>query len=290
MPDGAMWKVLVVDNNSTDDTRAVVLDFAKRYPHIFSYVFEPKPGKSNALNRGIRETNADVFAFMDDDVQVEPDWLNKLTRVFGDPAYSGSGGRIVPESTFNPPVWLETSGHYALAPLAMFDLGLEAGELKEPPFGTNMAFRSEMFSKHGGFRTDLGPQPGGDIKNEDVEFGARLLAAGEHFWYEPNAIVYHSVPLHRVKKEYFLAWWYGKGRSDTRQSESSIGQLILFGVPLVLLRRLIMWCMQWIFALDPARRFTCKGKVWWLAGRIRESFAQSPETRRDRIRRPLSTL
>ena len=276
MPNDVTWEVLVIDNNSTDDTRAVVSEFSERYPQIFRYIFEPKPGKSNALNRAIRETNADVLAFMDDDVQVEANWLNNLTRAFADAAYSGSGGPIVPQSTFNPPAWLETTGRYALAPLAMFDLGSKSGELKEPPFGTNMAFRAEMFSKHGVFRTDLGPQPGGEIKNEDVEFGARLLAAGEHFWYEPNAIVHHEVPLHRVKKSYFLAWWRGKGCSDIRERGLPSGtRWYMAGVPLYLIRRLIVWTLRCMLSFRTGPRFSAKLNLWTVVGAIQECRAQA---------------
>src|SRR4029453_17645691 len=92
---------------------------------------------------------------------------------------------------------------YGLAPLAMFDLGNEPGELKESPFGTNMAFRASVFKTHVGFRTDLGPCPGSEIRSEDTEFGNRLLAAGERLWYQPSAVVYHAVPANRVQKRYF---------------------------------------------------------------------------------------
>ena len=96
-------------------------------------------------------------------------------------------------------------------------LGPRAGALTEPPFGTNMAFQKEVFEKYGGFRTDLGPRPGNEIRNEDTEFGHRLLAAGERLRYEPSAVVYHSVSEDRIQKKYLLAWWFDKARADIRQ-------------------------------------------------------------------------
>jgi glucosyl-dolichyl phosphate glucuronosyltransferase len=271
MPDGAVWEVVVVDNNSSDNTRAVVTEFAEHYPHIFRYVFEPKPGKSNALNRGIRETNADVIAFMDDDVQVEPDWLYKLTRVFSDPSYSGSGGRIVPQSAFTPPAWLDTSARYSLAPLAMFDLGPVACELREPPFGTNMAFRREMFSRYGDFRRDLGPQPGSEIRSEDTEFGARVLRGGERLWYEPAALVHHSVSPSRLREGYFLKWWFDKARADVREYGPPPGtRLFVAGIPLYLIRRLVVWTLRWILKFRVGPRFSAKLKLWTVLGAIKE--------------------
>lgn len=276
MPDEVGWEVLVVDNNSSDKTRDVIHQFAQRYPHIFRYVFEPHPGKSNALNRGLRETDADVLVFMDDDVQVEPTWLDRITRIFVDPSYAGSGGRIVPEQSFKPPAWLEISDRYALAPLAMFDLGPVAGELKEPPFGTNMAFRREMFSRYGNFRCDLGPQPGSEIRSEDTEFGMRLINGGERLWYEPAAVVRHATALNRLTQTYFLRWWYDKARADIREfGLSPKPRWYVAGVPLVLVRRLSVWTLRWLLSFRPGPRFTAKIKLWIAFGALKEYYAQS---------------
>jgi glycosyltransferase involved in cell wall biosynthesis len=271
LPESVEWDVLVVDNNSKDQTRSVVRDYCERYPNRFHYIFEPRQGKSYALNSAIPNANGDILAFMDDDVQVDREWLHNLTNVLNDKKWSGSGGRILPEASFVPPRWLETKGRYALAPLAIFDLGAEAGELHEAPFGTNMAFRTEMFSKYGDFRTDLGPQPGSEIRSEDTEFGSRLLAGGERLWYEPSAVVYHPTQLERIRPAYFLAWWFDKARADVR--EHGIPQhrkWQIAGIPLYLLCRFFVWTLRWISSLDPGRRFTCKLKVWSIAGMIKE--------------------
>jgi glucosyl-dolichyl phosphate glucuronosyltransferase len=230
------------------------------------------PGKSSALNTGIEESQGDILAFVDDDVEVDCNWLSNLTRNLIHGEWSGVGGRILPEAGFVPPAWMETKGLYALAPLAVFDRGSEGAELTESPFGTNMAFRRSMFSKHGGFRTDLGPQPGRGIRhNEDSEFGSRLLAAGERFWYEPSAVVYHSVSRERLRKEHFLSWWFDKSRADIRQDGvPNDTKIYIAGVPAYVLRRLIIWSIRWLSSFDPARRFTCKLNVWKLAGIIQE--------------------
>jgi len=221
MPESVSWEVLVVDNNSRDQTRAVVEDCSRRYPERFRYLFEPKQGKSHALNAGIQATKGEILAFVDDDVTVESTWLQNLTAPLRNGECAGVGGRILPEQNFSPPHWLPVQDRYALAPLALFDLGTEGGPLTEPPFGTNMAFQRKAFEKYGGFRTDLGPQPGNEIRSEDSEYGHRLLAAGEQLRYEPSAIVYHSVPPDRIQKPYHLAWRFDKGRSEIRQ----------FGIP-----------------------------------------------------------
>jgi glycosyltransferase involved in cell wall biosynthesis len=276
MPDLVSWEVLVVDNNSTDLTRQVVEGFVSQYPGRFRYAFEPRPGKSHALNSAIRDADAGILAFMDDDVRVEPDWLRLLTRIFDNPEYAGAGGRILPESEFSPPAWLETSARYSLAPLAMFDLGPTAGRLLEPPFGTNMAFRREVFARYGDFRRDLGPQPGSEIRSEDTEFGMRVLRGGEHLWYEPAAVVRHVIPRSRVTRHYFLKWWFDKARGDIREHGIPAGtRYFVAGIPLYLIRRLIVWMLRWFFAFRSGPRFSAKINFWTVAAAIKECRDQS---------------
>jgi glycosyltransferase involved in cell wall biosynthesis len=278
LPESVSWEVVVIDNNSNDKTRDVVAEFGHRYPGRFRYVFEPQQGKSFALNAGIREARGEILAFMDDDVIVDAKWLQCLTAIFQKQGWSGVGGRVLPERTFTPPAWLSVEGKYALAPLAMFDLGPQPGELNEAPFGTNMAFRKEVFEKVGGFRTDLGPRPGSETRGEDTEFGDRVLAAGQHLWYEPSAIVYHSLPAYRLQKEYFLAWWHDKAQADIRAvGLPRGGELQVAGVPLSFFRRLANWTLQWITAIHSARRFSCKLKVWTILGEIAECHRLSTQ-------------
>jgi len=215
------WEVLVIDNNSRDGTREVVEDFCGRYPSRFRYRFEPHEGKSYALNTGIREARGDILAFMDDDLTVEPTWLESLTAALGDGEWAGAGGRTLLARSFSPPRWLALEGQYGLGGVVapLFDRGDTPCILSEAPYGANMAFQKKMFEKYGLFRTDLGPSPNRDTPrpNEDTEFGRRLLAAGERLRYEPSAIAYHPLPENRIRKGYFLGWWFDYGRAMVRE-------------------------------------------------------------------------
>lgn len=272
MPAGLRWEILVADNNSSDGTRAVVEDFSCRHPGRFRYVFEPQPGKSNALNAAIAVARGDVLAFADDDVTVHPQWLCSLTKPLMSGPWVGSGGRVLPQWTSAVPRWLDQESWMVVGPLVQFDRGLEAGPLHETPVGTNMAFRRSLFERYGGFRVDLGPCPGSEIRNEDSEFTRRLLRGSEPLYYVPAAVVYHPTPQDRLTTNYFLAWWFGKGRSEIR--ESGISPEVRWrvgGVPLYLLRRLLRWSVQWMVTLERKKRFDCKVRVWNLAGQITES-------------------
>ena len=275
LPKSVEWEVLVVDNNSRDQTREVVKEFCCRYPGRFRYLFEAQQGKSYALNAGVREARGDILAFMDDDVTVEPTWLGNLTTPLHDSEWAGSGGRIVLERPLSLPRWLEVAGPYSLGgALVLFDRGDKPCELDWAPYGTNMAFRRVMFEKYGGFRTDLGPPP--KIRGEDTEFGRRLMLAGERLRYEPLAIVHHPVPEDRLQKAYFLAWYFDFGRALAREGRR--GREIwgmprpYFDIVKTGTTSLAKLSLRWMLALRPQQRFFYKVLVWREAGKIVEMY------------------
>ena len=94
---------------------------------------------------------------MDDDVTVEPTWLHNLTKYLSNGEWAGVGGRTLLADGFSAPSWMLLDGLYSLGPAlaALFDLGDEPCELRDPPYGTNMAFHKRMFDKYGGFRTEF---------------------------------------------------------------------------------------------------------------------------------------
>lgn len=282
--DPVEWEVVVVDNNSKDQTRDVIEDYCRRYPGRFRYVFEPHQGLSHARNAGIREARGDVLAFMDDDVRVEPTWLQNLTAALDKGEWVGAGGRTVPANTFTLPDWLALDGSYSMMGIlyAHFDLGDKARELDRAPYGANMAYRKEMFEKYGGFRTDLGRCAGSMLSNEDTEFGRRLIAGKERLRYEPSAVVYHPAPDSRIQKEYFLTWWFEYGQALVR--EWGRGPAVL-GIPRPYLKILQLGTIvmaqrmgRWILTLNPRRRFYYKCLVWLTAGEIREYYRLTRST------------
>lgn len=276
------WEVLVVDNNSSDRTRKVAESFSLRYPGRFRYIFEPLQGLSQARNTGIREASGEILAFVDDDVTVEPTWLENLTTVLHDGNWAGSGGRVLPERSFEPPPWLAIDGPISLlGPLcAHFDQGDSPGELKTPAHGANMAFRSEMFEKYGNFRSDLGRCSNNLMSNEDTEFGHRLITGGEPLYYAPSATVYHEIHEDRIRKEFFLSWWFDFGRARIR--EAGIRPKLCgiprhyFGLPNNLIRILPIKTLRWLLTLNPQQRFYNKCMAWAAAGRAVEILRQSP--------------
>ncbi len=294
MPKGVVWEVLVVDNNSSDRTREVVEEFCRREGSRFRYYFEPQQGKCIALNSAIQEARGTILAFSDDDVTVEPDWLHNLTSNLHSGEWVGAAGRVSRTWTCPPPPWLSLEPKYEKMGWALvsFEIDQEAGELPPayPPVGANMAFRREVFAKYGGFRTDLGPkgnetgdstrreigpmvdaEPEAPRRYDDTEFGRRLVESGERMRYEPSALVYHPVQEQRLTKDYFLSWWFGRGR-DTNLILPNRGPF--WGIPWYYFRVTKMVALltgnalAWLTAVKPWRRFYYKVMTWELAGAI----------------------
>lgn len=273
------WEIIVVDNNSSDETRNVVERVQARFEGRIRYVFEARQGKSHALNSGIQIATGDVLAFVDDDVTVEPTWLQTLTAPLIEGRYMGAGGRICPPQDVFIPRWIALSGDCSLAGvLALFDRGLVPIVLVDPPYGTNMAFRREMFEKVGAFRTDLGPCSGSEIRGEDTEFCLRLMQAGVQLLYVPGAVVYHEVPPNRLTKKYFLTWYYHYGRARIRMRNKAPDFWFIprafTGVANHLMAILPGKVFQWLITFGAKERFFAKTQVWMIVGETAEIYNQ----------------
>ncbi|WP_109484770.1 glycosyltransferase [Occallatibacter savannae] len=269
------WEILVVDNNSKDSTADVIDDFRKRDPERIHRIFEPSQGKSFALNAGIQAAKGRVLAFIDDDVVANASWLQRLTADIVSGKAAGAGGKILLDPAFEAPSWLSVDGPQSLGGmLAVFNLGDERRLLDRPPFGTNMAFNRSMFEKYGLFRTDMGPAPGSEIRNEDVEFCRRLMNGGEVLQYEPEAIVYHAVPERRRRPEYFLRFWFDHGRAMVRECGAKRSVLGIPGRYLSIVKaacwEMPISAVKWLSTRDARTRFYRKGWLWMLAGEISE--------------------
>ena len=203
-------RLLVVDNNSSDGTRAAVEAAQAAHPGAaIEYLFEPRQGKAHALNRGIEESGADVVAFFDDDEQVAPDWLAVLARAFADPVLQFAGGPVRPDWSAPAPDWVPKAGYNGV--LSLVDSGAERRRYGTPEFdgmliGANAAIRRDTLRRVGPYTTRY-------KWAEDREMYARLLAAGSVGDYLPDLVVYHHIPAKRLTKRYYRQWAYSEGRT-----------------------------------------------------------------------------
>jgi glucosyl-dolichyl phosphate glucuronosyltransferase len=277
-------ELIVVDNNSSDSTKACVEKFKQGSKVPVRYIFESRQGKPHALNTGIQSASGEILLFTDDDVLVDKGWVSNVIKTFNETNAVGVGGKIVPVWPGGKPAWFHTEGPYGLmSAIASYDLGDARCELtsRSVPFGANVAFRKEAFERHGYYRTDLGPSAGKDRVGggcEDTEFARRLVRSGEKLVYSPSAIVYHPVEPQRAQKRYFKLWHFEYGKSLIKVGADTPPGVQYFGVPRYLLRSLFENSFKWLVAVNSQKRFYYKLQIYLFAGEIVAAYrARSSE-------------
>jgi glycosyltransferase involved in cell wall biosynthesis len=208
------WEVIVVDNNSSDDTPSVVQELAPGFPVPLRYTFESVSGRSAALNTGIAMAQGEIIVTTDDDVRVEPDWLENAGGALARLGCDYIGGRVHPIWGGPRPAWLpdRPSNHWAV--IALLDYGPEAFELTtRMPIGVNMAFRREAFQVAGGWDPRIGRKAGTLLGQEVREWCIRAREKGLRGFYAPELMLRHMIPANRLNKEYFRRWFYWRGIS-----------------------------------------------------------------------------
>ncbi|MEY2881326.1 MAG: hypothetical protein RLZZ15_3706, partial [Verrucomicrobiota bacterium] len=204
------FEVLVIDNNSTDHTRAVVAEFAATHPAP-RYVREEKQGLDHARNRAVAEARGEVIVFGDDDILVESDWLAQLSvPLLADAAriVGAVGGEVVPVFPDGLPDWVR-EWH---APLA-FRADLGPLPAQHSPMGANLAFPKWVFEKLGLFHTALDRAAGNYFSGGDSEMIRRVRAAGLEVWFAPAAAVRHQMPASRTTFRYAARHAFDSARS-----------------------------------------------------------------------------
>jgi glycosyltransferase involved in cell wall biosynthesis len=211
----APWEAIVVDNNSSDNTRAVVETAAATFPAPLRYGFEREQGRSAALNCGFALAAGEIIVTTDDDVRVEPDWLTRIERGLAEHPCDYIGGRVTPlwEST-RIPRWFPSTTGLLWAVVALLDYGPAAVPFgNRPPLGVNMAIRREALERVGGFDPRVGRKAGTLLGQEVREWCMRARAAGLVGFYVPDVVVRHLIPRDRLTKRYFRRWFYWRGIS-----------------------------------------------------------------------------
>jgi glycosyltransferase involved in cell wall biosynthesis len=214
------WEVAVVDNKSTDHTRSVVESRQAHYPVPLRYLFEPRQGKSFALNTGIAAIQATIIAFTDDDVRVSDQWLQEgCAPMLSKPDIDYTGGPVRPIWDAPPPAWIDQTRSDLWGTLAILDYGPTPFVFEERarvPLGANMAVRRTLLDRVGNFDTNLG-RIGNSLRGqEQAEFFCRSRIAGARGMYVPGMTVEHHVPAPRLTRRYFRRWWFMKGNGRHR--------------------------------------------------------------------------
>ena len=202
------YEVLIVDNNSTDDTRAIVERAMESSQVPLKYLFEPRQGVSYGRNTGILHARAPIIAITDDDCRPAPDWVASIVRSFERyPDADCIGGRVVPEWPDHVPSWYTglQAGPLAICEHGDHDLPVDAGHAALCLLTANLAARRSAFDRAGTFSTEY-------PRGQDRELQLRMWRAGCRGLYVPEVVVKVPIPPERLKKPYFRSWYrkYGK--------------------------------------------------------------------------------
>ena len=289
------FEVLIVDNNSTDGTRAAVEGFKAQYPTLsIRYVFAAPQGVSYARNAGAQRARAPILAFVDDDVVPAPSWVASIKRAFDEhPAIDAIGGRIRPVWHEPPPAWFTMSRHGG--PIAVQDhpepMRVNRRNASSCLMTANFACRRDALASVGGFS---GAYP----RCQDRELQMRLWQAGKEGLYLPDIEVTVQVPADRLTKTYHRRWrtttghYHAKMRyvdlvdSAGRLLDEPVRHRTFLGTPWFLYRQTLGHLLGWVRALasgQAADRFFHETRLFYAVSFIRTRLADR------RGRRPVGT-
>lgn len=224
-------EVIVIDNNSLDDTAEVVrscIDVLKAHVNI-RYVFEPRQGLSIARNTGIEEASAPIIAFLDDDALPFISWLSHIRNAFQRyPHAAAVGGVIIPDFATDRPDWLVPSLEL---PYTIVNLGERERTYprKLYPFGANMAFRLEALQDIR-FPEDLGRKGSSLLSGEETWIFRQLRKKGLDLIYIPGMTVRHYIPQERLTKEWIKRRYYYQGVSAVMGSNHVLSRLRIVSI------------------------------------------------------------
>ncbi len=296
------WEVVVIDNNSRDDTREVVAAAAASFPVPLRYLFEREQGRSAALNAGIRAAAGEIIVTTDDDVRVSEDWLTRAAEGLERLQCDYVGGRVLPIWGGTRPHWLPNHGGKHWAVIALLDYGPQPIEFgARVPLGVNMAFRRRAFDRAGLFDARTGRRAGTLLGQEVREWCIRARTAGVRGWYVPEMTLEHIIPADRLNKRYFRRWFYWRGISrallyqrsgldmETPEQAALDPAAVphLLGVPRYLYRKALVnaWaCLRETLRRDEMRAFDHELWLCFFAGIVRQcarpsEWSRSPASR-----------
>lgn len=209
------WEVLIVDNNSRDNTAKVVQEYQATWLESvpLRYVFEPEQGAAFARARAVREAKGEFVGFLDDDNLPAPDWLAEAySFVQEHPKCGAFSGQIHGDFEVNPPenfkkiqVFLAIREHGPLSHQ------FEPDKLRLPP-AASLVFRKNAWCESVPPRPTLtGKLPGVMVQGDDYEPLLYMHKAGWEIWYHPALHTYHQIPRQRLERDYLRSLARGCG-------------------------------------------------------------------------------
>lgn len=240
------WELIVVDNNSSDDTRDVVASAGPGLAPRIRYLWEPRQGKAFALNTGLRQARGDLIAFTDDDCILDGNWLVCVSRQFqADLELGLLGGRVELYDARDCAVTvLRHPQQFILT---------DALEVFSSAMGCNMVVRRHVVEKVGGFDISLGPGTPSRTVAEDLDYIYRVHKAGFRIAYAPDVLVLHNHGRRSNAQLKALGETYGRGRGAFYCKHVLSGDKMAAKMAYWELRSHLLWILRPPFQAEPIR-------------------------------------
>lgn len=206
IPEGVRLEIIIVDNNSSDNTASFVKAFIEKNPSeiVCRYIFEPEQGLSYARNTGYLHSKGDYIVYTDDECIIPENWIEVSVQDINDrhPAFLGGPyyGKYLPGSTST---WYKES--FGDSYILQYDL--PNGPMKNRYLsGGNLFVRRDVFEKIGQFDVDLGMSGEKISYGEEVELQKRFIEKfpEEVIWYNPELFVWHCIRDEKMKLSFLL--------------------------------------------------------------------------------------
>jgi glycosyltransferase involved in cell wall biosynthesis len=225
IPADIEWELIVVDNNSTDQTASVLTTFEGRLP--LRRAFELRAGKSRAANLAVGLATGELLLWTDDDVRVSPVWLRsyaEAARAHADASWFG--GPVEAWFASEPPPWIARNVASLWEPYALMDHGPTDKPLNEEAVvGANLGLRAGV-ARAFPFNEQIGPTGNAALRGEETELLGRLRGAGHHGWWVSAARVRHYIGAERLTYRYIAHWYTGLGVGIARSAGTFDGARI----------------------------------------------------------------
>jgi len=220
-----LFELVVIDNNSTDTTASIVKNFIDAHPDLNAhYHFEENKGLSFARNRGVKEADAAILSYVDDDAILSTDYVTNMLSFFqAYPKAVGAGGKVIPKyESGSEPKWMNK---YLNGFVGKADHGTAIRKYNESmkyPVGCNMTYTKQAITEAGGFNNDL------TFRSDDKYIFYKINALSDEIYYVPDAFVHHYIDSHRLQFDNFKRLFLKTGNEEKIRLRSESGTVGLF--------------------------------------------------------------
>ncbi len=245
-------EIIIGDNDSSDSTWEELQRESRNFPIELRLMKVTTPGKSAVMNEAIRAARGQILAFLDDDVIVDPGWLQAIDDFLKNNPFVVAQGVIrVPSPEADDPQTKRLLDRYHT--ISRLEYGPEKQSLSSLN-GANLVILREIFDRVGFFDERLGPGAAGT--SEDVELARRIVRGGLKIGYIHDAIVYHRVDPARLTDEYFKSLHRRQGFSRFVLEKRGIVRIAAS-----LLRSFLQYCVYSLFGGE-RKRYRSKGRIY----------------------------